>query len=275
MEDQNAHPGKLKGFLRTMLRSIGLEDPVRRAYWRARLCRSKTAVELRGVRRQFWSVSPRIQGKLLRLQNEKEQLCELLDNLNDGDVMWDVGANVGLFSLFASSVVGPSGRVLAFEPEKHARRMLVQNCQLNQADNITVMDVALGDHAGEVDLFITPGASDFVGKLTPCPKHSKRERIRMDTGDHLVSSRDVPVPNVVKIDVEGAEYDTLNGMRETLAQPPCRFLLLELHAHGPDGSTRLPGDLEKMLEDAGFAVRKKWERGKEHHWAAYKGSARS
>src|SRR6266496_451229 len=72
--------------------------------------------------------------------------------LRPGDVFVDVGANIGLFTLIAASRVGPTGKVIAFEPTSETYERLVGNVRLNRLRNVDCVRSALSDHSGELDL---------------------------------------------------------------------------------------------------------------------------
>ncbi|MDP7030548.1 MAG: FkbM family methyltransferase [Phycisphaerales bacterium] len=131
--------------------------------------------------------------------------------LQPGQTFVDIGAHVGLFAVPASEAVGPSGTVIAFEPDPDNRALLERNLSRHNCDNVTVVPAALADRDGEMQL----------------------ARSRFNTGDHRISEASgglrVPVyalddwldrcgvvPDVIKMDVQGAEPLVLAGMRRTL-----------------------------------------------------------
>lgn len=153
--------------------------------------------------------------------------------LRQGSVFWDIGANVGWFSLFASSLVGPSGIVEAFEPSPEVFRALRSN--LEDRANARTHNVGIGD-TDEIREFsaqgMSPGAS-FVEEVTKINAHyfpsNQIERVsvastRLDT--FMTTSRNRP--DLLKIDVEGYEYRALRGAERLLAtyRPA---ILIEIH----------------------------------------------
>jgi FkbM family methyltransferase len=140
-----------------------------------------------------------------------------------GDVVWDVGAHIGFFSLLASRLVGPNGRVHAFEPVAANRARLLASLALNSATNVTVHDCALSDTSGEGILFPRGASSTWTMVERG---ESKGTPIRCKTLDELVASG--PPPTLVKIDAEGAEVDVLRGGLELTAKQHPK-LLVEFH----------------------------------------------
>jgi FkbM family methyltransferase len=157
--------------------------------------------------------------------------------LQPGDVVWDVGAHIGFFSLLASRLVGPNGRVHAFEPIAANRGRLLTSLELNSATNVTVHDCALSDTPGERTLS-TRGASATWTLVQHGESHGTA--IRCKTLDEFAASG--PPPTLVKIDAEGAEVDVLRGgFQLTAKQHP--KLLVEFHDEQLLASARelLPG----------------------------------
>lgn len=139
--------------------------------------------------------------------------------IGSGETVWDVGANVGYYSVVAARRVGPAGRVFAFEPFKANYDQLVRHLALNGLGQVTAMEVAMGGHDGVARF--AEGGSGFEGRLDA---RGGRE-VRCVRGDTLVAGGDVLVPSVVKIDVEGAELEVLKGGESMLrSRMPTIFL---------------------------------------------------
>ncbi len=146
--------------------------------------------------------------------------------LRPGDVFFDVGANIGFFTLLASRSVGPRGSLYAFEARPDIARAAETNLRRNGVLG-TVLSVAVGDSDGTVPLLIAahPGGSTIEPSMAVDTVRTLMvEQVSVDS---LLSSGLVPPPNVVKIDVEGAERAVLRGMSDTLKwhQPTLVFEL--------------------------------------------------
>jgi len=140
---------------------------------------------------------------------EKQKL--FAEHLVDGAVVFDIGANVGFYTLLASTLVG-HGRVIAFEPLPENLNHLRRHLSLNQVQNVTVVEAAVSDEEGTV-LFKrgesnTKGSVDTKGDLP----------VTAVTIDRLISTQEVPIPSLVKMDIEGGEYRALIGARATLSE---------------------------------------------------------
>jgi len=134
-----------------------------------------------------------------------------------GETVYDVGANVGYVSLLLAKRVGPSGRIVAFEPVPQNIDSFRENIKLNRLGNVELFECAASDKSGYAVIRIAESLS--TASLVWHRKHhpSTELVIRTVSVDELVESGDVALPTFVKIDVEGAEGGVLLGMRRTVA----------------------------------------------------------
>lgn len=155
--------------------------------------------------------------------------------LSDGDVFVDAGANIGYFSVYAGLRVGSSGKVHAVEPDEKNASLLTANLELNGLSNFTVHPTAVSDTTGEATLFrgkSNAGAHSLLqkGSLAAGPK------VPVTTLDNLL--RKERTPKLIKIDVQGAELNVLNGMKDLLSggeEKPAillEFSPIDLHRNG-------------------------------------------
>jgi FkbM family methyltransferase len=157
----------------------------------------------------------------------------LVELLEPGMTFYDIGANMGFFSLIAWRRVGPGGRVRAFEPLPESARTLRHNVALNDARNVEVVEAAVGAEPGRAQLAVT--AESVQAHLadididTPTLGVVDIEVTAVDA--EVAAGR--PAPDVVKVDVEGAELAALDGMRETFHEHR-PALLCELHGTAPE-----------------------------------------
>lgn len=138
--------------------------------------------------------------------------------LRRGGVFYDIGANVGFFTLVGARIVGEHGRVIAFEPVPSCARAVARNIELNELAQAQIREVAVGAADGQATLLV-------VGEASWSHMESTRERhrdVRAEVDvtvvsiDSLVAAGTIPPPDVLKIDTEGAEIEIVEGMRETL-----------------------------------------------------------
>lgn len=181
----------------------------------------------------------------------------IMSNISDGKVFWDVGANLGFFSVTVAHNY-PSCHVVAFEPNPTIVNRLNKNKELNNLQNLHLVALALSNSAGEIDFFLNKsGTNEMMGALAQYGKDSRVVSVRASPGDDLgVSFPSLRVggllsPDLIKIDVEGAEGLVLSGLARTLRtyRP---VLLIELH---PDLLKRLGSGVRRvveLLDEAGY-----------------------
>jgi FkbM family methyltransferase len=131
--------------------------------------------------------------------------------VGDGGVVFDIGAHVGFYTLLASVLVGPSGKVIAFEPVPRNVRYLQAHLRLNRISNVELIEAAVSDRKG-VACFDESLASS-TGHLAP----GGSLRVKTVALDQLVSAGEVPAPTCIKIDVEGGEALVLQGGKSVLS----------------------------------------------------------
>ncbi len=196
--------------------------------------------------------------------NEGRILGMLMDVLGPGDTVYDVGANIGIHSVFLAKRVGPSGRVISFEPDPAIADILEGHVRLNGLDNVTVVRMALGAREYLGELFVDRKIGMGSTSLVPAEGKSHSGTARVVRGDGIVAELGLPAPRAIKIDVEGYEIAALEGLRETLRDPGCLYLCCEIHPTLlPDKRTE--SDVLRMIEDAGFAPMGIYPRGQEIH----------
>jgi FkbM family methyltransferase len=139
--------------------------------------------------------------------------------------------------MLAAKAVGPAGRVLVWEPERHSREVLEVNRQRNAVSNVEIFPTALGASSGTAELHVGTvigNISLLSGAVLGAP--AERQTVPIEAGDAQRRRAGLPIPRAVKIDVEGSERAVLAGLRETLSYPECRFLCCEVHpAFLPEG----------------------------------------
>lgn len=159
------------------------------------------------------------------LKQEIEILKDLLPRLQKGDVFFDVGADAGLYSILAGKCLSNSGSVVAFEPHPIRRQSLYRNASRNKTP-IEIRSEALANVDGTAELNYSLDLHD-----SPTNQGSNDDSITVKTasGDRLINEGAIPGPDVMKIDVEGAELNVLLGLEEYLSERECRLIYVEIH----------------------------------------------
>ncbi|MDX6689337.1 MAG: hypothetical protein QOG15_794 [Solirubrobacteraceae bacterium] len=139
--------------------------------------------------------------------------------LPDGGVFIDVGANAGFTSMLAARLVGSHGTVVAIDPQAECAAAVRAHAALNGFSHVHVVEAAAAAVSGEAEIIVVKDS--LWTRLATVGGHEleqRREVVRTVSLDDLVSSGEAPIPDVVKIDVEGAELDVIAGMAELLLE---------------------------------------------------------
>ncbi|MGH7934660.1 MAG: FkbM family methyltransferase [Candidatus Binataceae bacterium] len=161
--------------------------------------------------------------------------------IRPGMTVYDVGAQAGFYTLTFSRLVGGNGRVIAFEPCPNEARHLLDHVRMNALANVTVIEAAVSDRAGLAGFsFDRPRTENAL-----CETAGAQLQVPTVTLDHVCAG--MPAPDLVKIDVEGAEAAVLAGGSQTLRRfRPALFVAL----HNAE-QRRL---CELRLREAGYAI---------------------
>jgi FkbM family methyltransferase len=192
---------------------------------------------LRGRR---WVLSSSFRSCWLGLYElDKQRVFKRL--VRPGDVVYDVGANVGYYTLVGSVLAGSRGRVIAFEPLPRNLGLLRRHVALNRLRNVTVFAGAVSDRVG---------TARFDAGAIPEMAHLSDQggiEVELFQLDALVDGGRVPPPDVMKIDVEGAELDVLRGASRLIDAHRPRMLIATHYV-------RVHADVIAFLEGRGYAV---------------------
>jgi FkbM family methyltransferase len=153
---------------------------------------------------------------------EPEVIDYLRATIRPGDVVFDVGTYVGGYTLLASRLVGPEGRVYAFEPEAATREALEANLRANGADNVVVVPHAISDREGTVTF---GGDGDTMARIG-----DSGVSVTTTTLDRFCEDEGV-VPAVMKMDIEGAEQAALVPSAAARTVQGSRAVVVEIHEH--------------------------------------------
>ncbi len=196
-------------------------------------------------------------------------LTKLLHALLQGDVAYDIGASLGTHTIFMAKMVGEKGAIIAFEPEAESYETLKANISLNGLKNVLPINSALGDCFEEARLYSYGGGFGSFN-LAGYGEVTRGENIEIVPGDHLVQIKKLPIPKVVKIDVEGYEFSVIRGLQKTLSDRTCQMVCCEIHPH------LLPKEINAqmvitLLKSYGFGQIEDHPRGETSHLFCYKG----
>ena len=200
---------------------------------------------------------------------EEPDTIEWLDTLQPTDVLWDIGANVGMYSIYAAKF--RQCKVYAFEPESQNYALLIDNMSLNRVnDKLNATCVALNEteqfgnltvpfitKGGAYNLFGAPDKGEAVpDSVRAAETFWSGDRVRQLTFgcsiDDLVFRHGFTPPTHIKIDVDGIEYKIIKGAMRVLEDRGLKSLLIELNE-----KSQFDSDVPGILEQNGFKMTKK------------------
>lgn len=180
-----------------------------------------------------------------------------LDGFADGDVLWDIGACVGVFALYAAK---RGHRVFAFEANPYSYGCLVRNVALNGLeDRLRPFCLALDDTAGSATFHLSSDEAgsvantidgDTAGRVVGATAQAEVTVLKASV-DHLVAAFGLTPPTHIKIDVDSIEDRILDGAVQTLRGPSVRSVLVELGTHD-DAQRAQAARIGTLMESLGF-----------------------
>lgn len=207
---------------------------------------------------RLYAPSPLLRMRADALTTKEPDTIEWLNGLGAADTLWDVGANVGVFSLYAAVARGT--RVIAFEPSAANFYVLTRNVQLNGlSEGITTYCLAISEHTGlgliNLDSAELGAAMSQFGQAGDRSRYSNA-RTSLTHGmagvsiDDLVERFGTPPPTAIKIDVDGLEWPILQGGVRTLGHRGVRSVMVELSlTHDAERARAI-----KWLQDRGLTL---------------------
>jgi FkbM family methyltransferase len=186
---------------------------------------------------------------------EPEETAAFLAHVREGMCVFDVGANIGYYTLLAARAAGASGRIYAFEPEPRNYSLLARNVAENGFSNVRLFDAAVSNRAGSATLHLDDanfGAHSFeAGSIrTSSGRSVEVEALALD--GFLEEARDFSAGVLVKVDVQGAEALVVEGGRRLLGLPRVT-VILEFWPEALERASADPARLLADLEDLGYS----------------------
>jgi len=183
----------------------------------------------------------------------------MIDCLRPGDCVIDIGANQGYFSLLASVLVGPEGRVVAVEPDPKNLEDIQRNLAENEFSNIAVYPNVLSDSLDEVSFYFNSDDSggNAIWDVSQHPSNLKSK-------ENLVQKKLVPMTltglmeqidqsiRLIKIDTEGAEEMIIRGGLEAIRKRKVPYILAELHEFGLEKLGSTQSSLRGLMKELGY-----------------------
>jgi FkbM family methyltransferase len=162
--------------------------------------------------------------------HEPRMIQWLRDTLEPGGTFVDVGANEGYFSVIAAKQCGENGKVYAVEPQEDCHAALRVNSRLNGCNNIEIVPVVVSDHCGEAVLHLHSATNTGATSIWRRSRSGIRsmKAICRPLGA-LLDGKEIATVDLLKIDIEGAEYEAVMGSQQLFRSGRIKAIALEVH----------------------------------------------
>jgi FkbM family methyltransferase len=250
-------PASFAAFIYTVV----LKPPFLRALAHRVICRMiPPTVEMKGVTLALNQADAIVSGNLALGCYEVTNLDLFSAKLRPGMTVLDVGANIGLYSAVAARLVGPTGRVIAVEPDHTNCSFLARTVEINGFKNVSIIQKAAGDACKESYLYLCE--TNKADHRTHDPtQQRKRVPVSITTIDALLGELGIERVDLLKIDTQGSEALVLAGMQQTLARNRQVDVFMEFWPWGINQAGGSPQALLDAVLAQGFQVHEIGERG--------------
>lgn len=187
---------------------------------------------------------------------EKPEIDYLYETLKSGDIFVDIGANIGLFSLNASNIVGESGHVFGFEAYGSNHGQFEANIDVNNFQNITAEKIAISDKKNFIDILYHDKDKNIGMASAYLKDYTSKESVKCVSLDSYFADNKVDKVDLVKIDIEGGEYDALLGMSKIMSELKPK-ILIEINKETLDNSNHSEEELLHLLKNYNYKLLKK------------------
>ena len=198
----------------------------------------------------FEITTPTESFRVEKFGDEKEFTQLILNEIHPSNVFFDIGACVGLVSVYAAR---KGANVIAFEPDLIYRSRLLKNLMLNDLHNVKIIEWAVSDEHGETYLYTEENAD---GRSPSLRNDGNRKAVKVftDTIDDALARNELPKPDILKMDIEGAEILALRGMKNLLDSNPPRTIFIEIHPTFLPSFNSTADEVERLIESYGYRV---------------------
>lgn len=187
---------------------------------------------------------------------EREESQLWVDFARDSSTIFDIGANVGLYSLLAASV-NSNAFVYAFEPTPMLQSILKKNILINEIDNIIVNPVAVSDESGDIFLNTCTGgdgSNEGMNFVSHTQVQEVTEVVQALTIDDYCQQNGIETIDLMKMDIEGGEFRALLGAQKMLVNKEIRIILMELIEWAANRSGSSCNEIKQLLFDSGYKM---------------------
>lgn len=192
--------------------------------------------------------------KLIYSSFEEAEINFIKSFLQPGDCFFDIGANIGLFSLHASPKIRENGCIYAFEPTPTTYERLQKNIILNNFKNIKTENIGMSYSVDTVEFHISNNGYDAWNSIVPLSELDNYSTINVNTNtiDNFIKSRMIKHVDLVKVDVEGWELNVLKGAAELMSRHDAPVLMVEFTEENAFSAGYYCGELFDYVKSFGY-----------------------
>jgi FkbM family methyltransferase len=207
----------------------------------------------------FW-IDPLTQfGTVLSRDGNYESAMGLTiaDFLKPGMIFLDMGANEGFFTVMGAKLCGPHGRVVAVEPQNRMIPIIRENLRLNGLNNVSIVNAAVSDTIGTGTIYLFPDINTGASGVTYTPHYRvPTQAVPTRALTQILDDADLPHVDLMKVDIEGSEWEMIHGSLEAFSTHRIRSMTMEIHngilqRRGLDGA-----ELVRKLDSCGYRIDK-------------------
>lgn len=175
--------------------------------------------------------------------------------LSEGNTFIDLGSNEGYFSIIASALVGNTGRVYAIEPQRRLQMVLQKNIELNGARNIVIRRCAISNQAGKANLYLSPNTNTGSSGFYRATRYGNwKETVETETLDAFFQRERISSCDLLKIDIEGHEYEAIFGSTDIFRSGAIKAVVLEIHREILKRRGLAAEKITDFLADCGYCL---------------------
>ena len=201
-------------------------------------------------------------GSQLKLKGEYEPDLKLtLDKfLNVGDTFVDLGANEGYFSIIGGKIVGRKGRVISIEPQSRLQNIINKNIKLNRISNVELFQLCISNKVGKEKIYLSPDLNTGSSGVLKKQKYKVvYESVDSMTLEDLINKLQIKKVDLIKIDIEGSEYEAILSSKKLFEDKIIKNIALELHPKFLKKRNLDIDHIVNFLNEAGYKKNKEFK----------------
>ncbi len=192
---------------------------------------------------------------LSQAEFEPYMFSTLQKYLRPGSTFVDLGANEGYFSVLAGSLVGEQGKIVSVEPQSRLQEVIQRNLELNSVATATLVQAAISDSAGELEIYLSPDVNTGSSGLFQSTRYRvPTEKVPVLSLHDLFDRFKISECDLMKVDVEGAEYEAILGSRNLFQQKRIKAIALEIHPSLLNSRGLSADEICQFLESCGYQL---------------------